>query len=235
MTDLTEKCVELIRSNRISSTEVADALGKNGVIEKMIPINPGQHVAGRLHYIYAHNESNWSVHEQIKEVPKNIILYVDTFNCNNKAIFGDLVSKYLILYKGVKGIIVKGRMRDVPDLKKFNFPIWCYGPSPLECYNKKIKLNDNQKEEVQKNKKQIEGGIAVCDDSGCTIIPENEITERIYSRLELIELQEDIWSYCIDTLKWSTYDTVCLKKYLEKPEVLPEILRKKVESIPFKQ
>jgi hypothetical protein len=61
------------------------------------------------------------------------------------------------------------------------------------------------------------------------------VTDETFARLELIELQEDIWGYCVNTLKWSTYDTVCLKKYLTDPSVLPEILREKVKRIPFKK
>jgi peptide-methionine (S)-S-oxide reductase len=36
-----------------------------------------------------------------------------------------------------------------------------------------------------------------------------QINEELLSKLEFIELQEDIWYYCIDTLKWSTYKTIC--------------------------
>ena len=55
----------------------------------------------------------------------------------------------------------------------------------------------------------------VCDDSGVVMIPKDKIDEKLITKLEFIEYQEDIWFYCVDTLKMSTYDTVCLKKYLE--------------------
>lgn len=232
---LQEKMTDLLVSNRISSTEVADALGKSGVVPGLLPINPGHHVAGKVHYVYAHSESNWPVHEQIQNVPPDCVLYVDAFDCNDKAIFGDLVSKYLILYKKVKGIIVQGKMRDIPDLKKYNFLIWCTGFSPLGCFNRDIQPSDEVVKTAEERAKKLNDGILVCDDSGCTLIEKDLITEDTYNRLELIELQEDIWSFCINTLKWSTYETVCQKKYLTNPEVLPDVLREKVKSIPFKQ
>jgi len=37
-------------------------------------------------------------------------------------------------------------------------------------------------------------------------------------RLEFVEAQEDIWYECVDRRKWSTFDTVCLKKYLQIKE-----------------
>ncbi len=231
--NLTQRTIELIESNRISSTEVADALGKKGVVPGLAPINPGRHVAGKIHYVYAHSESNWPIHEQIRELPDNCFLYVDAFNCNGKALFGDLVSKYLILYKKVKGVVVQGLMRDIPDLKKYGFAIWCKGYSPLGCFNKNIEPPVEVVAAAAEQAAALNGGIMVCDDSGCTIIENKLVTEETFARLELIELQEDIWSFCINTLKWNTYDTVCLKKYMSMPEVLPEILREKIKSIPF--
>ena len=55
----------------------------------------------------------------------------------------------------------------------------------------------------------------VCDDSGVVMIPKDKIDEHLLTRLDFIEFQEDIWYYCVDTLKMSTFETVCLKKYLE--------------------
>lgn len=227
--------ISVIEKNRISSTEVADALDKTGVIPHLLPVNTNRHVAGRVHYVYAFDESNWPLHEQIQEIPEDCLLFVDSFNCNNKAIFGDLVSKYLILYKRVKGVVVNGYMRDIPDIKKYSFPIWCQGYTPLGCYNKPVELSPETAAQVEENRKRFQDGILVCDDSGCTLIEGRLINEDTYKRLELIELQEDIWSFCINTLKWSTYETVCLKNYFKMPEVLPEVLREKVLSIPFKR
>jgi hypothetical protein len=55
----------------------------------------------------------------------------------------------------------------------------------------------------------------VCDDSGVVKIPKDKINEKLLIKLHFVEFQEDIWFYCIDTLKMSTYDTVVLKKYLD--------------------
>lgn len=41
------------------------------------------------------------------------------------------------------------------------------------------------------------------------------MTEDFLNKLHHIEEQEDTWFECIDHRKWDTYDTVCLKKYLQ--------------------
>jgi regulator of RNase E activity RraA len=234
MQETLSNIVNIIERNRISSTEVADALGKRGVIDGILPINTGKHIAGKVSYIYAFDESNWPVHEQAMSVEEDTVLFVDSFNCNNKAVFGDLVSKYLLLYKRVKGVVINGLMRDIPNIRKHQYAIWCTGYTPLGCFNKPVKESEELLQQVAARRKMFEGGVLTCDDSGCTLIGKDEITEETLKKLDLIELQEDIWFYCIDTLKWSTYDTVCLKRYLTEQDVLPPILRERIKDIPFK-
>lgn len=230
---ITHEMVKTIERNRISATEIADALGKSGVIEGPQAINPGKHVTGKAKYVYAFDESNWPIHEQVTDLEEDIVLYVDTFNCNNKAIFGDLVAKYIILYKRVKGVVVNGLVRDIPNLRKHNYPIWCTGFTPLGCFNKPVTESPELIQLVEKRRKQFDGGILTCDDSGCTLIAPELVTEETLRKLDLIELQEDIWFFCIDTLKWTTYDTVCKKRYLTDTDVLPEALRERIKEIPF--
>ena len=61
-----QEIINLIRKNRISTTEVADALGKKGVLPYILPINQGIHKVGELQFFYAYNNSNWELHEQIQ-------------------------------------------------------------------------------------------------------------------------------------------------------------------------
>lgn len=233
--NLIDQTINLIESNRISSTEVADALGKTGALSGLKPVNPGLHISGKIHYVYCYDETNWPIHEQIQTAPEKCVLMVDAFNCAEKAIFGDLVGKYLMLYKRVSGVVVNGNLRDIPDLRKYNYPIWCTGYSPIGCYNRPAIPTKEVLNQAAEKAGKYNNGIMVCDDSGCTAIESCLVNNDTYSKLEMIELQEDIWGYCINTLKWSTYDTVCLKKYLINPEVLPEVLRDRVKSIPFRQ
>ena len=73
------------------------------------------------------------------------------------------------------------------------------------------KLLKKHLEKIDKHLPNVK--IIVADDSGCTLIKENEQNEDLKKRLELIELQEDIWYYCTDTLKMNTFDTICKKNY----------------------
>lgn len=210
-----EEALTLIENNKISSTEIADVLGKTGQIEGVYALNHGQFKSGVVKVIYAINNSNYEVHRQLAESEdiKGKILFVYNVNCD-KAVFGDLVSKYIMLYKGAKAIVINGKLRDAHRLIKENYPIWLSGVTPIGCINKP-NGKDLSESQIKELKEKYDGSIMVCDDSGVVMIPKDIITDRLIAKLQFIELQEDIWFYCIDTLKMSTFDTVCRKKYLD--------------------
>lgn len=208
------KAIELIEENRISTTEVGDVLGKTGQIEGVHALNKGLFKVGEVKMIYAINNSNYEVHRQLDESDdfNGKILFVYNVNCD-RAIFGDLVSKYILLYKKAKAIVITGKLRDAHTLIKENYPIWLQDVSPIGCVNR---INGPEINPVflGELKEKYDGSIMVCDDSGVVMIPKDKIDEKLLNRLEFIEFQEDVWFYCVDTLKMSTFDTVCKKKYL---------------------
>ena len=213
--DYLKQAIELIEANKISTTEVADVLGKTGQIDGVHALNQGMFKAGEVKVVYAINNSNYEVHKQLAESNdiKDKILFVYNVNCD-RAVFGDLVTKYIMLYKRAKAIVIKGKLRDAHTLIKEKYPIWLQDISPIGCVNRP---NGPEIDPIllQEIKDKYDGSIMVCDDSGVVMIPKDKIDDRLLTKLEFIEFQEDIWFYCVDTLKMSTFDTVCEKKYLE--------------------
>lgn len=212
--EIKERIIDYIRKNRVSTTEVADCLGKSGALEGVMPLNPHHFAVGEVHYLYAIEDSNWTVHEELDQNPvTDKIVMIDAIDVHDRAVIGDIVSKYILLYQCNRGIICTGRMRDAHVLIKENYPLWCKGVSPVGCFNREV---DKGKftEEINRRRECYHGMIAVCDDSGVVLIPKEDITEELYRRLVAIEEQEDIWYDCIDRRKWSTYRTICLKEYL---------------------
>ena len=224
---------ETIRRNKISTTEVCDIMNKTGSLEGVYPVGKGMYAAGQVKYVYAHSESNYHLHEQLANIEEDKIIFVDAIECEGRAVFGDLVSKYLLLYRNARAIVTNGMMRDANDLIKQNRNVWCAGFTPIGCHNVSVSVPDNIASLVEERKREFESAILVCDDSGVAMITDDWINSNLASRLDFIELQEDIWYYCIDTLKWTTYETVALKRYLDESEVLPPILRKRLLAHDF--
>lgn len=212
--EIREQIIEYIRINKVSTTEVADCLGKKGALKDVMPVNRGQFRVGKVKWVYAYNESNWDVHEQVRDTEKDDVVYIETFNCGDRAIVGELVSKFILLYRQATAIVTNTKMRDAHRLIKEQYPIWCTGFSPVGCFN--TQNSEPFDEEIIKDRMEnVDGSVMVCDDSGVVLIPKNELTEEMLQKLIAIEEQEDIWFDCVDRRKWDTFDTVCLKKYKE--------------------
>lgn len=213
MENWSEKIVDYLVRNRVSTTEVADALGKTGVLPGVFPINKGMYKAGVVKWIYAYGESNWPVHEQIQNIDEDRIILVDAFDCNGRAVFGELVSKYLLLYRQSRALVILGNMRDAAALLRNNWPIWCEGYNPVGCFNRKPNFEFDLSEE-RLCREKYEGSIAVCDDCGVVIIPKDKLNEEFLGKLIQIEEQEDIWFDRLDYYKENTFQIVCKKEYL---------------------
>lgn len=218
-TEIFDNILDLLTKNRISTTEVSDALGKTGLISSVAPINLGHYRVGKSKCIFTANGSNYQMHDEIDKITPGEIPIVFTSNCDNKAVLGELVAKYLCLYRGAPAIVVNGFVRDLNSLKKNNYPIWSQGVTPIGCINEESKLYDS--EIANKIRATYENGIIVCDDGGCVIIKKESITNETFKKLKNIELLEDLWFFCLDTLKWSTKEIVCDKKYLTNRHLIP--------------
>ncbi|MBR6524010.1 MAG: RraA family protein [Clostridia bacterium] len=205
--------INYIRRNRVSTTEVADCLGKAGAIENVMPINSRHFKVGNVKWVYAYKESNWDVHKQIVDTNEGDIVFIDAIDCKHRAIIGDLVSKYILLYKQATAIVTNSKMRDAAALIRENYPIWCTGVTPVGCFN--TKPEPPLAAEIEsRHREMYDGTIAVCDDCGVVIIPKEHHTQEFLQKLKNIEEQEDIWFDRLDRHKESTFDIVCLKKYL---------------------
>lgn len=208
-----KEIIEYVKRNRVSTTEVADCLGKCGVVEGVLPIVPGLHKVGKIKYVYGFCESNWSIHEQIRDSEEADIIFIDGIEVGNRALIGELVTKYLLLYRKAEAVVLNGLVRDANGIIRMKYAVWSKGVSPVGCFNTKREETEEISKHVKIRKGELDGAIAVCDDTGVVVIPKEKITLEMLGKLEKIEEQEDDWFYCIDRRKWDTFDTVCLKKY----------------------
>jgi regulator of RNase E activity RraA len=225
----TAEVIQLIRRNRISTTEVADAMGKSGVLAGVLPITPDLHRVGPIRPVFAAGGSNYEVHDKLPSVEEGDIAVVFTNDCEGKAVFGDLVAKYGLLYRGASAMVVDGLVRDAARLRRERYAVWASGVTPLGCVNRRT--TDFPPQEEAALRATYEGGAAVCDDGGVVLIPAHAMTSDLLDRLARIELQEDVWYYCLDTLKWDTKKIVCDRAYLSEPDVLPPKHREALSAL----
>jgi regulator of RNase E activity RraA len=216
-----DEIIDFCLSNRVSTTEVADALGKSGVLSGVQPLTSNKYCVGKVRAVFTAYNSNFAVHEQIRDVQQGEVVIIFPHDCNNRAIIGDLITKYLLLYKRAAAVVVVGLVRDAARLRREGFAVWATGVTPLGCFN--TPAETFPKDEMEKLIKAFDKGIAVCDDGGVTVISEAQISAEMLERLHRIEMQEDIWFFCLDTLKWDTKKIVCDKAYLQEQGLLSSV------------
>lgn len=216
--NIKDKIIHKLEEIELSTEELGDALGKTGVIKNVYPINSGKYVVGEIQYFYAHSNSNWPVHDQLRSLKQNKICFIDSLFVNEEdyAIFGELVSTFIIEKKEAKAIVVNGRLRDLSGLKKRNYPVWCKGITPIGCFNFNVPENAEIKRLAKQRYDYFDGAIMVCDDSGVVVLPKEEINDAFLEKISNMRKQEEIWFDCVEKKDWDTFDTVCLKKYLDK-------------------
>lgn len=219
---LEAEIIGYIRSNRISTTEVADALGKKGALVGLQPVNRGKHCVGKIFGIVAVGGSNYFVHKAISSVKPGEVVLITSQGFVDEAIIGDLISRSLLLYSGAEAIVVDGNVRDYARLIREDYAIWAKGSNPIGAVNNMVGAEEESK---------YFGGIAVCDDGGVVVISKEELTQEFLRKLQDIEQQEDIWYFCLNTLKWTTFDIVCLRRYESEMTELPRSMKNFKKSL----
>jgi 4-hydroxy-4-methyl-2-oxoglutarate aldolase len=228
-TPIAQKIVDTIKRNRISTTEVADALGKRGVLDGLQPVTPDLHCVGIVRPVFTAFNSNYGIHDQVRDLEPDEVVVVYAHACEGRAIFGDLVSKFITLYRRAAAVAVNGLVRDAARLRRERYPVWSTGVTPLGCFNV---LGEPFPAKLEAEiRADVEGGIAVCDDGGVVIIPTLELNEAMLEKLDRIEMQEDIWYYCLNVLKWDTKKIVCDRHYLTEKGLLPAVYAEALKSL----
>lgn len=213
---ITNQIVDYIKRNRVSTTEVADCLGKAGALKGVSALNRGHFKVGVVNWICAYGNSNWPVHRALASANcEGHIVFIDAYDCEDRAIIGQLVSKYILLYLQASAIVIDAPMRDAAELIRENYPIWCKGVNPVGCFNSKPAAPLPKAVRVA-NEKLYDGSIMVCDDCGVVVVPKSMHTTEFLGKLKAIEAQEDIWFHQLDVVKENTFEIVCQKKYLKR-------------------
>lgn len=210
---IAQKIIDFIRENKISTTEVGDCLDKTGAIIGCFPLTEGHFQVGKIAYVYGHSNTNWPIHDQLRFVPEDRVVFVDNIDIHNRALFGELVATFIFDRLKARAIVSTGLMRDANELIRHRFPMWCAGITPEGCFNISREETPEVAMIANRNREYYQDAIAVCDDCGVVIIPKTRVDEKMYQRLVAIREQEKMWFYCVNELGWDTYDTVCLKKY----------------------
>jgi len=187
----------------LGSSEISDANDKQGSLE-VTPINYGHHITGKCFYIPAFGNSNWHVHKRAEMTPKLSVVVIVGIMTDDNAIIGELVIRYLIEKKHAKGVVVLGKVRDIPAIRKYNWPIWCKGTTPIGAINTQEDPTPDQMAISSYWENTLNETNVVCDDTGAVYFKKFLSPEKIRH----IKEKEILWKQQLDS-GMSTFQIVC--------------------------
>jgi len=224
-----DSIVAYCERNQISATLLADALDKTGHVPHVYPLRSIQYQVGKIKCIFAAYGSNYNLHKEIVDVSKNDIVVVFAHECQGRALLGEIVAQFLFDIKKIKALVVHGAIRDVAEIMKNNYSIWCNDKTPIGCVNYLTKEFPEFKRKELFDK--YEGAVAICDSTGVIAIPKTMSSDEVLDRIRKISNKEYIWHYCLEHMSMNTFEIICKNEYLKMVDMLPDNIKKKVKQL----
>ena len=73
---------------------------------------------------------NLALHGALNHCNEGDVLVVSNEGDTTRALMGEIMMAYLMLVKKVSGIILDGPIRDIDEIGKWDFPVYCTGTTP---------------------------------------------------------------------------------------------------------
>ena len=163
--------------SKVSTPNISDAMHKKGAMQGIRPIKLGFHMVGEA-LTASTIDGDWAKPiEAIDKAEKKQVLVIDV-NGGETAIWGELAT-WSAKLKGLAGVVIDGAVRDLDDIAKMDFPIFCKHISPNAGEPKG--LGEIGAEIKCGNQTVRTGDWVVGDDSGVVVVPQ-EIAQEIANR-----------------------------------------------------
>jgi 3-hexulose-6-phosphate synthase/6-phospho-3-hexuloisomerase len=160
----------------VSTPNISDAMHRKGAMIGIRPIKQGYHLVGQAYTIHT-VDGDWAKPvEAIDTAPKGSVLVINAHQ-GTTAIWGELA-----------GAIIDGAVRDLDDLLKLEFPIFCRHIAPAAGEPKGFGETES---EIHCGGQLVQNGDwIIADDSGVVVVPQNQAQE-IANRAHHIHEQEN--------------------------------------------
>ncbi|MDH7506923.1 MAG: orotidine 5'-phosphate decarboxylase [Candidatus Thermoplasmatota archaeon] len=170
----------------VSTPNISDAMHKQGAMQDIKPIKPGFHMVGKALTVKT-MDGDWAKPiEAIDKAEAGDVIVVDV-NGGKTAIWGELAT-WSAKLKGLAGVVIDGAVRDVDDIVKINFPVFCKYFSPNAGEPKGF--GEIGAEIICGNQTVQTGDWIIGDDSGVVVVPQ-ELAQEIANRALDVKEQEN--------------------------------------------
>jgi 3-hexulose-6-phosphate synthase/6-phospho-3-hexuloisomerase len=161
----------------VSTPNISDAMHKKGSMQGIKPVKLGFHMCGRALTVRT-VDGDWAKPiEAIDKAEKGQVLTVDVSG-GKKAVWGELAT-WSAKVKGLAGVVIDGAVRDLDDIVKMDFPIFCKHIVPNAGEPKGF--GEIGAEIICGNQTVQTGDWIIGDDSGVVVVPQ-KIAQEIANR-----------------------------------------------------
>ncbi len=172
--------------SKVSTPNISDAMHRKGAMHGIRPIRSGFHMVGKALTVKT-MDGDWAKPvEAIDKAEPGDVLVIDA-GSGDTAVWGELAT-WSAKIKGLAGVVIDGAVRDLDDLLKIDFPVFCRNVSSnagepkgfgeigveIKCGGQSVRTGD----------------WIVGDDSGVVVIPQ-EIAQEIANRALDVKEHED--------------------------------------------
>jgi RraA family protein len=167
---------------------ISDGLNKTGTMTYLMkPVWEGLHIAGPALTVKCCPADNLMLHKAISMAKPGDILVVDTGNCMEYAIMGDLMASAAVRMQ-VGGIVVDGCVRDIAELREKHYPIFAKGVVPAAGF--KDGPGEINVSIVCGGAVVNPGDMIVGDDNGVVVIPPRLVEQIIEGTMKKLAYEK---------------------------------------------
>ena len=172
--------------SKVSTPNISDAMHKKGAMHGIRPIKLGFHMVGEALTVSTINGDWAKPIEAIDKAKKGQVIVVDV-DGGETAIWGELAT-WSAKVKGLAGVVIDGAIRDLDDIVKMDFPMFCRHISSSAGEPKGF---GEIGAEIQCGGQTAHSGDWIIgDDSGVVVVP-REIAQEIANRALDVKEHED--------------------------------------------
>jgi len=178
------------------------------------PIFKGIKVAGPALTIQSMAGNNMMSHLALSLAKPGDVLVIDAGGYLKNAVWGGVQATYAQKV-GVGGLVLDGSIRDIQDMRRMKFPVYCKGVTPAGPHKG---WADSVNVPIQCGGVPVRpGDLVVGDDDGIAVVPQEYLAGVYKEALSRLEKEED-WLRDIGKGK-SSIEAVGLESALSKLEI----------------
>lgn len=117
----------------IPASNTADVMNRNCAMNpriKLVSSPKAQMMVGPAFTVKTRAGDNLALHAALNFCNEGDVLVVSNEEDNTRALMGEIMMAYLKYTKKVAGIILDGPIRDIDEIGKWDFPVYCTGTTP---------------------------------------------------------------------------------------------------------